>query len=114
MPSIKIAVKALKYLCLLLAKYLVLGEGKLFAQLVLDDEGEAQAEQKVREREVEDKDVSASPHYLVGHHGNENHHVVHNYDFKIHGNIMCLSYILIGDVCLSVLGVRGEVSQARP
>ena len=59
----------------------MLGEGELFAELVLDDEGQAQAKQEVREGEVEDEHVSASPHYLVGHHGNENHHVVHNYDF---------------------------------
>ena len=62
----------------LLAEYFVLGEGELLAELVLDDEGEAEAEHQVGEREVEDEDVPAGPHGLVGDHGKENHHVVHN------------------------------------
>ena len=79
----------------------MLREGELFAELVLDDEGEAQAEQEVRESEIKDEDVTACPHCLVGHHGNENHHVVHNYDLKKHGNIMCLSYFKLATcVCL--------------
>ena len=36
--------KTLRDLSRLLAKYLVLGEGELFAELVLDDEGEAEAQ----------------------------------------------------------------------
>ena len=68
----------LKRLFFLLAEYFVLGEGELFAELVLDDEGEAEAEHQVGEREVEDEDVPAGPHGLVGDHGKENHHVVHN------------------------------------
>ena len=56
----------------------MLGEGELFAELVLDDEGKAQAEQQVGARQVEDKDVPAGPHGLVGYQGTDNHHVVHN------------------------------------
>ena len=62
----------------LLAKYFVLGKGELFAELVLDDEGEAEAQQEVGERQVEDEDVPAGPHGLVGDHGTDDHHVVHN------------------------------------
>ena len=57
----------------------MLGEGELFAELVLDDEGKAQAEQQVGARQVEDKDVPAGPHGLVGYQGTDNHHVVHNW-----------------------------------
>ena len=58
----------------------MLGKGELFAELVLDDEGETEAEQEVGEGQVEDKDVPAGPHGLIGDHGADNHHVVHNYD----------------------------------
>ena len=37
-------IKSYGDLVFLLAKYFVLGEGELFAELVLDDEGEAEAE----------------------------------------------------------------------
>ena len=62
----------------LLAEYFMRGEGELFAELVLDDDGEAEAEQQVGERKVEDEDVPAGPYGLVGDHGRNNHHVVHN------------------------------------
>ena len=56
----------------------MLGKGELFAEFVLDDEGEAEAEQEVGERQVEDEDVPPSPHCLVRDHGRENQYVVHN------------------------------------
>ena len=56
----------------------MLGKGELFAELVLDDEGETEAEQEVGESQVEDKDVPAGPHGLVGDHGTDDHHVVHD------------------------------------
>lgn len=65
-------------LVFLLAEYFVLGEGELFAELVLDDEGETEAEQQVGEREVEDEDVPSGPHGLVGDHRKQNHQVVYN------------------------------------
>ena len=62
----------------ILAKYFVLGEGELFAELVQDDEGEAEAQQEVRTRQVEDEDVPPCPHGLVGDHGTDDHEVIDN------------------------------------
>ena len=53
-------------------------EGKLFAELVQDDKGEAEAQQEVRTRQVEDEDVPPGPHGLVGDHGTDDHEVIDN------------------------------------
>ena len=52
----------------LLANNLILRKGELFAELVFDDEGETEAEEEVREGEVEDEDVPRCPHGLAPHH----------------------------------------------
>ena len=62
----------------ILASQLVLMEGELFAELVHDDKGEAEAQQEVRTRQVEDEDVPPSPHCLFGDHGTDDHEVIHN------------------------------------
>ena len=62
----------------ILASQLVLMEGKLFAELVQNDKGEADAQQEVRTRQVEDEDVPPGPHGLVGDHGTDDHEVIDN------------------------------------
>ena len=62
----------------ILASQLVLMEGELFAELVHDDKGEAEAQQEVRTRQVEDKDVPPGPHGLFGDHSTDDHEVINN------------------------------------
>ena len=51
-------------------------EGELFTELVKDDEGEAEAQQEVRTRQVEDEDIPPGPHCLVSDHSEHDHQVV--------------------------------------
>ena len=62
----------------ILASQLVLMEGELFAELVQDDEGEAESKHEVRTGQVEDEDVPPGPHGLVGDHSRHDHQVITN------------------------------------
>ena len=53
-------------------------EGELFTELVQDDEGEAEGQQEVRTRQVEDEDVPPGPHRLVSDHSGHHHQVITN------------------------------------
>ena len=62
----------------ILASYLLLMEGELFTELVQDNEGEAEGQQEVRTRQVEDEDVPPGPHRLVSDHSGHDHQVITN------------------------------------
>ena len=60
------------------ARKFKLGKWEGFAELVLDDEGEAKTEDEVGEGEVEDEDVPGRPHLLVPQHSGHDYRVAHN------------------------------------
>ena len=75
------------YIFYILASQLVLMEGELFAELVQDDEGQAEAQHEVRTRQVKNKDVPSCPHGLVGDHSRHDDQVITNQNctFNIFG-----------------------------
>ena len=60
------------------AGYLVMREGKCFAELVLDGKGQRDGKDEVGEGEVEDEDIPGWPHLFVFDNSENDQTVAHN------------------------------------